>query len=285
MLRLELVCLAIVAFYVAARVRPPEGRSAFVVRFAAIVCASAVGENTMIAFYEAYSYASGWTVFIGHVPLVVVLVWPVVVDSALVLASALVAGSHWRALVAAVIVWTDALLIEPIAVRSGLWRWTDRGLFDVPLLGIAGWAFFTWAVALTLERARGLAQLSLVATGPLAAHALVLLAHWSFFRWVPLLVPPTLATVAAWLLAILMTAALLRLAPPPRAVVMLRAPGAAFFFVLLVIGPAEGRSTLGLYAVAFALPYLVLLGRARPVLHESPGEGRQRKLARRSGTE
>lgn len=283
MLRLELVCLAIVALYVGSRLRPAEGRASFAMRFAAIVCASALGENSMIAFYGAYTYADDWSIFVGHVPLVVVLVWPVVVDSALVLASSLVPGAHRRALVAAAVVFTDALLIEPIAVRSGLWWWAEPGLFGVPLLGIAGWAFFTWAVALTLERARGLTQLALVATGPLAAHALVLLAHWALFRWVTALVPSTVAITLAWALALSATVALLRVAAPPRAVVLSRAPGAAFFFVLLALGPAEGRPTLLLYALAFALPYIVLLGRARPL--DTSAGGPHRKLARGSGTE
>ena len=51
------------------------------------------------------------------------------------------------ALLGAAIVLADASLIEPIAVRAGLWRWTEPGLFAVPLVGIVGWAFFAWAAA------------------------------------------------------------------------------------------------------------------------------------------
>ena len=43
-------------------------------------------------------------------------------------------------LVGALIVLADASLIEPVAVASNLWAWTEPGLFAVPPIGILGWA-------------------------------------------------------------------------------------------------------------------------------------------------
>ena len=263
----ELLCLAIVGFYVCMRLRGTTERGAFLLRFGAIVLASAIGENSMIELYGAYSYAPRWSISIWHVPVVVVLVWPVVVDSAVVLASQVApVGPGGRALVAAGIVFTDALLIEPIAVFSDLWAWTEGGLFDVPLLGIAGWAFFTWGVSLTLEKTRGVAVLGVLVTGPAAAHALVLAFHWALFRWVRVELPYEAAIAIAWTLALSLSTSVLRWGTTPsRGAVLLRAPGAVFFFVLLALGNGDERMALVWFALPFSIPYWVLL---------RPGAGR-----------
>ncbi len=261
MLVTELPCLVIVAFYVSMRLRAATESRAFVLRFVAIVLASAIGENSMIAFYGAYAYAPTWSLSIGHVPVVVVLVWPVVVDSALVLASQIAPlGPSGRALVAAAIVFTDALLIEPIAVFSGLWSWAEGGLFHVPLLGIAGWAFFTFGVSLTLEKTRGLAVFGVLVAGPGTAHALVLASHWVFFRWVRMELPPDALIAITWTLALFLSASVLRWgASPSRGAVLLRAPGAVFFFALLAVGEGDERIALAWFALPFSMPYWVML--------------------------
>ena len=91
MVGLELVCLAIVATYVLARLAragDAAARHAFTVRFAALAVASFVGEDTVIRAYGFYAYATGWSARLDQVPLVIVLVWPVVIDSAATLARA-----------------------------------------------------------------------------------------------------------------------------------------------------------------------------------------------------
>lgn len=271
---LELVCLAIVAAYVGARLaRAPDAaaRRAFVLRFAAIAVAAVAGEDSMIHAYGAYAYARSWSVFVDRVPLVVVLVWPVVIDSAAMLARRVVIadalGDHRAVVRTSVLTAADASLIEPIAVRSALWSWSDAGLFDVPLVGIAGWAMFAGAATAILEHGsgRGKASLALLFTivlAPLATHGLVLASWWGLFRWVQGPVATTTAIAIAWVVLGATTLWAWRVGRRvPLADVLLRAPGAAFFFGLLALlgNEIHDRGLLLAYALAFAPPYLAAM--------------------------
>lgn len=286
MVLLELVCVAIVATYVVARLfragtegnTPGGGRAAFLARFAALSVASFVGEDSVIRAYGYYAYAPGWTVRVDQVPLVIVLVWPVVIDSAATLARAIIGtqgvdptrGSSPRlriALLGAAIVLADASLIEPIAVRADLWHWTEPGLFAVPLIGIAGWALFTLNAILILESRRtlGVRVLLLVALAPIATHGLIVATWWLFFRWVQGQRSGALAAGVAWALSLVIAIGIARAREAqvrrvPASELLLRLPGAAFFFVLLASGASPPLPLL-LYAVAFAPPYLVGLAR------------------------
>lgn len=259
MITLQLLCLAIVTIYVTARAwllrRAASPVAPFLARFVVLAIAAAIGEDTMIRFYGTYGYAAGWSAFVDHVPLVVVLVWPVVIDSAALLAKEL-AAPRWVPLVAAGIVLADASLIEPIAVHARLWSWTDEGVFHVPLVGIAGWAMFTFAATWCLASfTRGAALLTIV-VAPVATHALVLASWWMLFRWTRGAISDGHGIGAAWLALTTVTVIIARharrkgLAPRP---VLLRAPGALFFFALLVVEHAS--APLVLYALAFAPPY------------------------------
>ncbi|MBX3221022.1 MAG: carotenoid biosynthesis protein [Labilithrix sp.] len=288
---LELVCLAIVAIYVVARlVRARAGaeRRAFVLRFGALAIAAAVGENSMIRAYGAYAYARSWSLFVDQVPVVVVLVWPVVIDSAATLARRVIArgtdetGAVARtALLTAAIVFADASLIEPIAVLAGLWSWTEPGLFEVPLVGIAGWAMFAGAATAVLERGAATAVLErgapersgrlgpalgtyalTILLAPAVAHALVLASWWGLFRWTQGSIAPATGIAVAWIVLGAATIAAFRLGRRvPLADVLLRAPGAAFFFGLLaIVGASDGtHGLLFFYALAFAPPYLAAM--------------------------
>jgi hypothetical protein len=298
MVALELVCLAIVATYVLARLAragDAEARHAFTARFAALAVASFVGEDTVIRAYGFYAYGTGWSARLDQVPLVIVLVWPVVIDSAATLARAVLAGSSARArtsssvaALGAAIVLADASLIEPIAVRAGLWRWIEPGLFGVPLVGIVGWAFFAWAAIFVLERAPSAARLAVVVLAPVATHLLVVASYWLAFRWVSGERSSGAAAALAWGTSIVLCTMVARasargrgLATVPLAELLLRLPGAAFLFILLAMTsssasgfaapdarayatPEAGVFALMAYAIAFAPPYLTALAvRAR----------------------
>lgn len=281
MILLELVCLAIVATYAVARlVRAGSAaeRAGFVARFAALATASFAGEDTVIRAYGYYAYAPGWSVRLDQVPLVIVLVWPVVIDSAATLARAIVGGAGVGlgsgrgrvlriALLGSAVVLADASLIEPIAVRAGLWHWTEPGLFAVPLVGIAGWAFFSFAAIAILESSpvvrRGSTLAALLVIAPVATHLTILATWWMFFRWVQGERSGVVAAAVAWAASAVIAVAILRSREPrrvPASELLLRLPGAAFFFALLLVGPAPPPALL-LYAVAFAPPYLVALAR------------------------
>jgi hypothetical protein len=282
---LELVCLAIVASYGAARLFRANGageRRAFLARFLLLAVAGFVGEDSVIRAYGYYAYATGWSARLDHVPLVIVLVWPVVIDSAATLARFLAKGGAARvASLGAVIVLADASLIEPIAVRAGLWRWTEPGLFAVPLIGIAGWAFFAWGAIFVLERARGLRKVAVIVLAPALAHVLILASYEVVFRAAPGVRSGAGAAALAWLasLVVVLRSGLRGrgLAEVPVAELLVRLPGAAFFFVLLGLtlagprafaapdarsyaAPDGALSSLLAYAAAFAPPYLAALG-------------------------
>lgn len=298
MIGLELVCLAIVVTYALARLARADdaaARHAFTARFAALAVASFVGEDTVIRAYGFYAYATGWSARLDQVPLVIVLVWPVVIDSAATLARAVLPDDPRRgrvssrvALLGAAIVLADASLIEPIAVRAGLWRWIEPGLFGVPVIGIVGWAFFAWAAIVVLERAPAAARLAVVVVAPVAMHVLVVASYWLAFRWISGERSTGAAAALAWGTSIVVSSMVARasargrgLATVPVAELLLRLPGAAFFFVLLGMtsaapsgfaapdqrgyaAPEAGVFTLMAYAAAFAPPYLTALAvRAR----------------------
>jgi uncharacterized membrane protein len=74
---------------------------------------------------------------------------------------ALAARNGWqdagaRAAAAALVALTLDLLMEPVAVRSGLWRWTPPGPWlGVPIGNFVGWAVIVAGYALGAERFGG----------------------------------------------------------------------------------------------------------------------------------
>ena len=299
---LELICLAIVTSYVVARLLQAgdrRSRLAFLGRFALLAAASFLGEDSVIRAYGFYAYATGWSARLDHVPLVIILVWPVVIDSAATLARAIVTSGSGDANTAsgrgtlssslrvatlgAAIVLADASLIEPIAVRAGLWRWVEPGLFGVPLIGIIGWAYFAWAAIMVFELVRGGARILLLAAAPIVTHLLILVTWWVVFRWVSGERSAVAAAGLAWGAAVVVATRIARdglrgrgLAVVPIGELLVRLPGALFFFVLLGMtaegpsffaspdarayaAPDVGLLALAAYAAAFAPPYLTAL--------------------------
>ncbi len=224
--------------------------------------ASWLAEDTAIRAYGFYAYDPGWFGFIDQVPILIVAIWPVVIHSALDLV-AHGAPSNARplpiALLGAAIVLSDAALIEPIAVRAGLWHWTEPGLFAVPPIGILGWAMFT-ALAMVVLRSR-LHALWLVLIAPLGVHVLLLATWYGLFRHFNGTVAPIAAIIVGAVIAIAVIAHVLRTTPKPAAIVMLRAPGALFFFVLLIVHALDD-AYLTTYAALFAVTWLVVVARS-----------------------
>lgn len=261
---LQLACLGIVLLYVVLRLRRPD-RVVFAQRFALLVVSSWLAENTAIHLYGFYFYDPEWWLFIDQVPLLIVCIWPVVIHSALdLLERWLPHLSPGRmALAGGFVILTDAALIEPIAVHCGLWRWTEPGLFEVPPIGILGWAFFTglalWTWRLPLHRSWVL----LIA--PVGTHLLLLASWWGLLRHVNGTIDDVAAVIGSALVALLAALAIWRTTGqgirPTLSDLMMRAPGALFFFGLLLVFALE-RPMLVVYTAAFALPWVVLLARA-----------------------
>ena len=154
----------------------------------------------------------------------------------------------------------DAALIEPIAVRAGLWGWTEPGVFSVPVIGILGWGFFAAAVTACLElrRGRGIPWSVLtIIVPPVATHAALVVSWWGIFRWV--LRAPTPDVVATGFVlacsSVLAFFVFKKQARLPRSELSARAVATLFFVYLL---SRYGNRSLVVLAVAFTPPYLAL---------------------------
>ena len=261
------VCLAIVALYVVVRARRAADRAAVVRRLAALSAIAWLGEDSVVRAYGFYAYSAHLGPLVDRVPILVALIWSVVIDSAWTLAERLVgAGDRRLSLVAGGIVLADASLIEPVAVRAGLWWWTEPGLFDVPPIGIVGWAVFTTACVWVLDRSfirsrTPVALLIGVLLPPAVTHLGLVAGWWGLLRWISVPIPAWIAVAVAWvaLTALALASFRRRLRKRvPRADMLVRVPGAVFFYALLAI---FGRGDLPLvaYCSAFAWPYLSLV--------------------------
>jgi hypothetical protein len=279
MLVLQLSCAAILALFVVVRVRRDPDPGRVLRRLALLAVASWIGEESCIHGYGYYFYSDEWSLRIDRVPLLIPLIWPIVILSAHDLARFVsrVNNRPPRAfvvpLLGAAIVLADASLIEPIAVASGLWTWTQPGLFAVPLIGIAGWSFFAGAAIAVFDRADRLAaappaarEALVLVVAPAATHALLLATWWLLFRWIQGPVAPWPVVALAWALSIALAVSAWRTgvrARIPPVFMWLRVPAAGFFFVLLAL---HGRSLAPLvaYALAFAPPYLAMTAWTTP---------------------
>lgn len=271
MIALELSCAAIVLTFLVVRAGRHPHPQVFLRRMALMSLAGWISEDTVIRAYGFYHYSPKWSVILDHVPLMIILIWPVVIHSAWDLARHLAGRCHPRLpWLAAGFVLADASLIEPVAVKSGLWWWTEPGLFDVPPIGILGWAIFSGFVVRIFERSEARqddlrTDLSALVVPAIGTHVVLVALWWAAFRWTNAQIPDLAGVALVWTLALAFTArAVARRArrKVPFVEMLLRAPGAGFFFVLLALHGTD-RLTLVAYALAFAPPYLALVDGAR----------------------
>ena len=263
--RFELACLGIVALtlVVMARGRRPDELLA---SYATIALAAWAGEETCIRFYGFYAYTPAWHAFVLDVPLLVPLIWPLVVLSAIDVTRALLpatACSTTRAALTGAIVAFDASLVEVVAVRAGFWSWAEPGHLGVPLVGVLGWGFFACGIAL-----RGAApRATTIGAALFLTHALVLASWWLFFRWTARgdlgaagFVPFGALSIAGVVFAVRARAAGRVLDPSvwgPRVL------AASLFFVLLVL-TAPRSTALWTQVALVAAPYVMVTALRRP---------------------
>lgn len=258
----EGICAAVVALSVATGVARAADRRRFLRRLALTGAAAWLAEETCIRAYDFYHYDEAWSVFVGRVPLMVALIWPVVVLSAGELSRGLGRG----AIIAGALVFTDAALIEPIAVQAGLWSWHVPGLFAVPPIGVLGWALFAGAALAVFEAVdrRGgpaFTDAAVLVAAPLAAHALLLVTWWLALRWVSAPIPAWAGIAAAWAISLTLTVRALSSRTRDRfdwVTLAVRIPAALVFFVLLARHAREAPALVA-YALAFVPPYLAVM--------------------------
>jgi hypothetical protein len=273
-LTLELVALSIIAIYIVVYTLGQPEKREFFIRLVLVSAASWIAEESCILCYRFYSYSPTWTLFLADVPLLVIVLWPVIVHSAWDLASQMLRPGHrFVPLSAAAIVLTDALLLEPVGVHIGLWSWKEPGIFEVPPIGVLGWAYFAFLCMLHFGKGRrrnGTRRIDLLipVTSVLGTHLLLLITWWVAFRWVKITVDPRLAVGVAWMVSIFLVYTILRNRTGTRVAkrtLWLRLLGALFLFTWLALS-ADDSKLLIAYAIAFAPPYLTLMA-LQYVLH------------------
>lgn len=266
MLLLELAVISIVTVCVVFRRLGQPDKKHFLVRVAIVFAASWIVEESCIVLYEFYAYSACWRLSLLHVPLLVIVVWPLVVLSAWDMASSILHSGHKRLpLVAGAIILTDALFVEPVAVHAGLWSWSKPGLFAVPVIGFLGWAYFGCLCVFLFEvqrRHNYMKWFNLVipVVSVIGTHVCLLMTWWGALRWITISIDPGLAAGSAWALSLLLTCFIIKDRTGARMdnkLLLLRLPAAVFFFTLLALN-AHDSMLLVVYGVAFSLPYLTV---------------------------
>lgn len=214
-----------------------------------------VAEVSCIRLYGFYQYDAPWVLFLDVMPVLVALIWPFVLLSARELVHRARLGGVGA--VFAMVLY-DAALIEPVAVKAGLWSWNEPGLFGVPVIGILGWAIFGAFAVACLDRLprRYLALTILIA--PLGTHLVLLASWWGALRWI-LRAPiaPELAAAVALGLAVVLGLVVRRRGTRVGLEVMApRICAAILFFVLLFLRGSE-LVPLMVYGCTFSIPYLL----------------------------
>jgi hypothetical protein len=111
-------------------------------------------EAVAIRVFASHTYGASWAVAPLGVPLAVALVWAAVISSAMAHAARMGLPSLGaRAAVAALVAVSLDLLMEPVAMRVGLWRWTPPGPWlGVPIGNFVGWAIIVAGYSYGAER-------------------------------------------------------------------------------------------------------------------------------------
>jgi hypothetical protein len=162
-------------------------------------------------------------------------------------------------------------------VHAGLWFWTEPGLFQVPPIGIFGWAAFACLVSWWLSHVQSrhwLWDLGVVPFAFVGSHLFLVGSWWGGFRWGNRVVDGEIAAVAfalmsaglCWFFVVRRIGRRLY-----RRTLLMRIP-AALFFALLLAATWPPSLALFVYFLAFTPPNIVLTLQARPEAHGATGE-------------
>ncbi len=111
-------------------------------------------ELVAMLVFTSHVYGAGWRLDPLGVPLAVAAVWAAVISSAMALAARLgLRSAAARGAGAALIGIVLDLLMEPVAVRAGLWEWTPPGPWlGVPIGNFVGWGIIVASYTIGAER-------------------------------------------------------------------------------------------------------------------------------------
>ena len=186
------------------------GRAA--VELGALVLYGFALERVAMSVFSSHVYGTGWRVAPLGVPLAVALVWASLILSGLALASRLSLRSPLACASATALFGLSLdLLMEPVAVAAGLWRWTPPGPWLlVPVGNFVGWAVIVGVYAWGAEAFSARGSLPRQALFRLGLALLALLALLAVgFAWRALGAEERLTPAAGWVFwIVVLTAAL-----------------------------------------------------------------------------
>jgi uncharacterized membrane protein len=151
----ELVVAPLCALLVLLLLESALGLRRAVVEFFALVAYGFSLELVAMTVFHSHDYGAAWRLTPWGVPLAVAVVWGAVIPAAIAVAARLGFDAGGRSAAAAALLATAVdLLIEPVAVRAGLWRWTPPGPWlGVPIGNFVGWGVivgsYAWGAART----------------------------------------------------------------------------------------------------------------------------------------
>jgi uncharacterized membrane protein len=130
------------------------GRRRAAVELAAVALYGFMLELVVMRVFGSHTYGREWLAAPLGVPLAVAAVWAAVILAAMGLAARLgPASPSGRAATAAIFGIALDLLMEPVAMRSGLWQWTPPGAWlGVPVGNFVGWALIVGFYAFGADR-------------------------------------------------------------------------------------------------------------------------------------
>lgn len=237
-------------------------------------------EDIAARLLPLHNYGPGWGVMLDRVPLLVVLIWPVVILSAMEICAAIAPDRRagHLALMTGLLVLADAAVIEPVAFQAGLWAYVESGPFGVPLAVLIGRGLFAGLCVWSLARAElgggkvqeGIALIPVAVLGTgLGVLAVQRVGLGGFTEpwpegWLVLTAFVLAFAATVWLAATGVGAQL------GRGPLLGRLPGAILLAVLIVIY-GRYRTPLVAWSCAFLPPWLALAlaRRPRPRAHPS----------------
>ncbi len=236
------------------------GLSRFLVLYGVLAFGGWLAEQTAIALYDFYWYSQSWHAFVGHVPVAIALIWPLVILTTHHVIRRM-GFLGWRAVGAGtVMVILDACLIEIVCANAGLWQWAGQGLFGVPVIGFLGWGCFAVGALFSVEFLKGGGILLAPVVGLATTHSILQILWRGGMKYVsysPLPLTAVFIVMATISLALTFLAlkyrkrlsiSLLEILPRLMAALLM-------YYILFVSHPPV---SLVIFSLIFAPPYLGL---------------------------
>jgi len=148
--------------------------------------------------YGTYFYSEDWVLVIDRAPVVIGLSWALIIAGAMRITDALGVRRRYAPFVDALLAISLDLAFDAIAIRMGLWTWTDvdasKGWFGVPWGNFYAWLFVTLAFSLLTRwlrdaSARHPEREWLQLAVPIPAFAILSAAIWPFALVKPVIDP------------------------------------------------------------------------------------------------